>query len=485
MSIPLHVIVARSSTDGAIGKEGSFPWKIGHDMNFFKRITTNIDRTAVIMGRRTFESMGSKCLPNRINIIISTTLTIGPQNCHFFPSLQKALDYCNSKANRISQVFVIGGTRLYHETYLHPQCTSIYITHVLKSYADCDTFVNLPDRKTWAPVSDSDIFSEKGTSYTFSMWTRKSEPIQENIISTFLNIIDETRYDENEYLNLIYYVIMKKLNVRSDRTLVGTHSSFGHQCRYDLTKGFPLFTTKRTFWKGIVHELLWMISGSTNSKILEQNNVNIWKGNGSREFLDNNGFRDRKEGDLGPIYGFQWRHLGAKYISSNHNYFGQGIDQLANVIDMIKNNPTSRRIIMNAWNVSDLSNMALPPCHILCQFYVDADNHSLSCHMYQRSADLGLGVPFNVASYSLLLHMIAHVCKLRVGEFIHSMGDAHVYSNHVDALKIQLSRSVRKAPQLEIIDPENRLNNIDLFRAEHFKIVNYKPHKTIKMTMAV
>lgn len=229
-------------------------------------------------------------------------------------------------------------------------------------------------------------------------------------------------------------------------------------------------------------ELLWMISGSTDSKILENQGVTIWKGNGSRSFLDKNGFEDRKVGDLGPIYGFQWRHFGAKYRTSQKSYDEEGVDQLKNIIHQIKTNPTSRRIILSAWNVADLKSMALPPCHILCQFYVNTKESTLSCHMYQRSCDLGLGVPFNVASYSLLTHMIAHLCDLGVGEFIHSMGDAHVYANHEEPLKRQLKRSVRKGPTLRIVGD---VSSIDEFTADSFELVGYRPHSTIKMEMAV
>ncbi|KAF2583847.1 hypothetical protein F2Q70_00033956 [Brassica cretica] len=192
---------------------------------------------------------------------------------------------------------------------------------------------------------------------------------------------------------------------------------------FNLRRSFPLLTTKRVFWRGVVEELLWFISGSTNAKLLQEKGIHIWDGNASREYLDGIGLTEREEGDLGPVYGFQWRHFGAKYTDMHADYTGQGFDQLLDVINKIKNNPDDRRIIMSAWNPSDLKAMALPPCHMFAQFYVA--NGELSCQMYQRSADMGLGVPFNIASYSLLTCILAHVCDLVPGDFIHVIGDAH------------------------------------------------------------
>lgn len=224
---------------------------------------------------------------------------------------------------------------------------------------------------------------------------------------------------------------------RSDRTGVGTVSIFGAQMRFDLRNDvFPLLTTKRVFWRAVLEELLWFIKGSTNAKDLQDKNIHIWDGNSTREFLDKNGFHDREEGDLGPIYGFQWRHFGAEYKTCHDDYTGQGIDQLNEVINRIRTNPNDRRIIMSAWNVADIPKMALPPCHCFVQFYV-ADGE-LSCQLYQRSADMGLGVPFNIASYALLTCMIAHVTGLKPGDFIHTIGDAHVYLNHIEPLKQQV-----------------------------------------------
>lgn len=285
--------------------------------------------------------------------------------------------------------------------------------------------------------------------------------------------------NERGYLNLIKHILQNGQE-KGDRTGTGVKSVFGAQVRYSLRDQFPLLTTKRVFWKGILEELLWFIKGSTNAKELSEKGVKIWDANGSRTFLDNLGFTEREEGDLGPVYGFQWRHFGADYKNMHTDYTGQGIDQLQNIIDTIKKNPEDRRIIMCAWNPKDLPLMALPPCHALCQFYVC--DGELSCQLYQRSADMGLGVPFNIASYALLTYMIAHITGLKPGDFVHTLGDAHVYINHIEPLKEQLQREIRPFPKLKI---HRKVENIDDFRAEDFEIYDYNPHPSIKMQMAV
>lgn len=257
----------------------------------------------------------------------------------------------------------------------------------------------------------------------------------------------------------------------------------------------PLLTTKRVFLKAVVAELLWFIEGSTSSVPLSEAGVKIWDGNGSREFLDSVGLSHREVGDLGPVYGFQWRHFGAEYVDAKTDYTGQGVDQLAEVIHKLKTNPYDRRIIMSAWNPAHLKQMALPPCHMFAQFYVSYPGSRsrnaeetkpqghLHCQLYQRSCDMGLGVPFNIASYALLTHMIARACDLVPGSLTHVMGDAHVYLDHVDALKIQVEREPRDFPTLEI--SKDAGCSIDGWKAEDFVVKGYDPHKTIAMKMSV
>lgn len=286
--------------------------------------------------------------------------------------------------------------------------------------------------------------------------------------------------EEREYLKLCEKII-ETGNKKGDRTGTGTWSIFGAQMRFSLADNtFPLLTTKKTFVRGITEELLWFIKGSTNAKELHDKNVRIWDANGSRAFLDGRGLHNREEWDLGPVYGFQWRHFGAKYRTMHDDYTNQGVDQLKKVIETIKTNPDDRRMLMVAWNPVDLDEMALPPCHCLCQFYVA--NGKLSCQLYQRSCDMGLGVPFNIASYALLTIMIAHVTNLEPGEFVHTLGDAHVYSNHYDALKEQIGREPRKFPTMKIT---RDVKDIEDFKMEDFQLSEYDPHPVIKMKMAV
>lgn len=294
-------------------------------------------------------------------------------------------------------------------------------------------------------------------------------------------------HEETQYLRLIEKVLTQG-SWRGDRTGTGTVSLFGQSMRFSLRDGrIPLFTTKRVFWRGIVEELLWFVSGNTNANVLRDKGIHIWDGHSSREYLDSKGFNHRQVGDLGPVYGFQWRHFGAKYTDMNADYTGQGIDQLQQVIDSIKHDPTSRRMVLTAWNPLDLDQMALPPCHMFCQFYVSPPKDDqvvgeLSCSMYQRSCDLGLGVPFNVASYSLLTCMIAHVCGLRPGEFVYHMGDVHIYQNHIDPLHQQLLRTPFPFPTLKI---QRSVSDIDSFVSDDFELLNYQCHPKIDMKMAV
>lgn len=262
-----------------------------------------------------------------------------------------------------------------------------------------------------------------------------------------------------QYLDLLDHV-MKTGNEKTDRTGTGTISVFGYQMRFDLEDGFPVLTTKKLHLKSIIHELLWFISGDTNTKYLNDNGVRIWN-----EWAD-------EDGNLGPVYGSQWRSWPAAD--------GRRIDQLENVIRSIKTSPDSRRHIVNAWNVGELERMALPPCHILFQFYVA--NGKLSCQLYQRSADIFIGVPFNIASYALLTMMVAQATNLKPGEFIHTLGDAHIYLNHIDQVKQQLGREPFKLPVMKI-NPEIR--DITRFRYEDFELIGYEAHPHIKGDIAV
>lgn len=286
-----------------------------------------------------------------------------------------------------------------------------------------------------------------------------------------------------QYLDLCRHVLHNG-TPKGDRTGTGTRSLFGYQMRFDLSEGFPLLTTKHVYLNAIIHELLWFISGDTNIKYLVDNNVRIWnewpyewykahpnyQGETIEEYVEKIKTDDefaKKHGNLGPVYGKQWRNFG-------------GVDQLLNVIEEIKKNPNSRRLIVSAWNPPELPNMALPPCHMMFHFYVN--DNKLSLQLYQRSADIFLGVPFNIASYSLLLMMVAQVTNLEVGEFVHTLGDAHIYDNHTDQINLQLSREPRKLPRMKI---NKDIKCITDFKFSDFELEDYKPHKAIRGVVAV
>lgn len=262
-----------------------------------------------------------------------------------------------------------------------------------------------------------------------------------------------------QYLDLMQQVLDNGIK-KEDRTGTGTFSIFGHQMRFDLADGFPVITTKKLHLRSIIHELLWFLKGDTNIKYLKENKVSIWD-----EWAD-------EGGELGPVYGHQWRSWPAEN--------GEVIDQISKVVEQIKSNPDSRRLIVSAWNVAEIEKMALPPCHTFFQFYVAEGK--LSCQLYQRSADIFLGVPFNIASYALLTMMVSQVCELEAGEFVHTFGDAHLYTNHIDQTKLQLTREVRTLPKMKI---NQDVKNIFDFKFEDFELVGYDPHPHIKGAVAV
>ncbi len=288
--------------------------------------------------------------------------------------------------------------------------------------------------------------------------------------------------EEQQYLDMVKYILEKGI-YRMDRTKIGRISTFGNMMKFSLRNGsFPLLGTKKVEWKLVVSELKWILGGCTDVTILTKQGNHIWDDWVSREYLDAHGFKDRAVGDSGPSYPHAFRHYNAKYIDCKTDYTGQGVDQVAMVIDLIKNNPTSSRILINAWNPSEIDNVSLPPCHITAQFYVA--NGELSCHMNQRSADMMLGVPFNIASYSLLTCLFAHHTGLKPGEFTHTLGDTHVYSNHVEPAKIQLARTPGSFPTLSI-KKDSKWNDLSDFTIDELELKDYHPQEKIKFKIAV
>jgi thymidylate synthase len=316
------------------------------------------------------------------------------------------------------------------------------------------------------------------------------EEFSDNLSFNIFKNLQNFTHEEYQYLNIIDKII-EKGNFEEGRN-GNTKSLFGEMMRFSLQNNcIPLITTKKTAWKTCLRELLWFIKGETDSKILERKGVHIWDGNSSREYLDSRGLLENPEGILGPIYGFQWRFFNANYnnqTGKRTSEYEEGtqlnsIDQLQQIIDLLRDPKTrnSRRLILSAWNPCQLDQMALPPCHILCQFYVHSGN-KLSCALYQRSADIGLGVPFNIASYSFLTHLIAKHCDLEAFEFIHFMGNVHIYEDHLEIIKEQLNRNPYKFPTLSIKEKKENIND---YHEDDFIIQNYICHDSIKMKMIV
>ena len=514
---PFQVVVAATKGEMGIGYQGGLPWNLPKDMAYFKAVTAQVNepgtKNAVVMGRKTWESIPAKFrpLPGRVNVVLSrgdTLVEAGsensapvngggkpqvlPEGVFLRPSLDAALELLSESEHEsgVEKVFVIGGAQVYAEAMKSPHCQALHLTEVTPPVDEpekykCDAFLPAIDPAKFKLYASAKPVREKdGATVQFLTYfgvdpgTGKFRSPGSKVLPAGA-VAKGVKHEEMQYLDLIKE-IMEEGNVKGDRTGTGTISKFGCQMRFDLRRSFPLLTTKRVFWRGVAEELIWFVKGCTSAKLLQDKDIHIWDGNGSREYLDSVGLGHREEGDLGPVYGFQWRHFGAEYKDMHADYTGQGVDQLAEVIDKIKNNPNDRRILLTAWNPAALKEMALPPCHMFCQFYVA--NGELSCQMYQRSCDMGLGVPFNIASYSLLTCMIAQVCGLKPGDFVHCCGDTHVYSNHVEPLYTQLENEPRPFPTLKI-NPEKK--DIDSFEFSDFEIVGYDPCPRIEMKMAV
>lgn len=454
----------------AIGKDdGNLLVRIPEDLKFFKETTVN---NIVIMGRKTWESMNKKALPNRDNIVITRSPQLYEKlypNIKFITS-RNIFEYLNQNQGQ-KQVFIIGGSQVFN---LFPDPRTIFITHITPDvfeYNDSNLISVEPPNNHYKLVGYSPIYNyTESTGGTYRHLIYKRGVSDYNVNHSYASLCD----------GIIKYGIE-----RNDRTGVGTLSRFGQHLQINLQDGFPLLTTKYIPWKHVIEELLWFMRGDTDSKILEKKGVKIWKGNTTREFLDSRGL-DYKEGVLGKGYGWQWRFFGADYNeifadTSRARPFG-GFDQLQYVIDEIIANPTSRRILMCYWNPCDLNRVALPPCHYACQFYVR--EKYLDCMFSMRSTDVALGLPFNIASYAILCMIIAKKCGLEPGHLIYSGGDVHLYKNHIEPIKSQLHRQARPLPRL-VLDDTITNKDIDKITVDDFTLIGYFPRATIKMAMAI
>lgn len=466
MSLSRFSIIVAVDAGNGIAKKGGLPWKSESDMSFFRKTTIGNGKNAVIMGRVTYESIPEEHRPlkNRHNIVISRTWRQEDNpTISVYPSLIEALAGLGSGMNQYDDVYVAGGEQIYEETvqeYLY-LCDRIYVTKFKTNY-ECDQFFPWSRVENLPQGRDPQKYREC-TRYEFAP--------------------SDLHHPEEQYMEWLR-TIMETGEAKPDRTGVGTRSLFGEvNMKFNLQNRFPVITTKKVFYDSCIKELLFFISGKTDTHILEDQGVNYWKGNTTREFLDERGL-NWEEGDMGPGYGFLWRHFGAKYDGCDKDYSGQGTDQLRNLIEGIRTNPHSRRHILSAWNPVQLSEMALPPCHCFVQFNVSGDRQYLDCTLYQRSGDMFLGVPFNIIMYSMLTCMIAHITQLKPRWFNHSIGDAHIYNNHADQVRRQLKRTPRPFPTLSFRNSA-RIHEIDDFSFENFVVNGYTSWQHIKADMAV
>ena len=467
-----NIILAFDKNYG-IAKNNELPWNLSLDMKFFKETIESklFSRTTLIMGRKTLESLPSSFLNDNTKIFIVISNTIDNykdnKNIHFTKNFTLSLELANGiSLNNNNNVWVIGGARLYNEAFNHRELNNIYYTFIDHNF-NCDTFINFP----WE-LENKQVYSR----VALHEIDRKTNELHKLIFYKMRPILDI----ENQYLTLLNNIL--KTGTQKMTRNGYTKSLFGKELNFDVSNNFPLLTTKKMFWKGIVEELLFFIRGDTNTKQLEEKGINIWRGNTSREFLDSNSL-PYDEGDMGPMYGYQWRYFNKSYNNDNNdnNDNNIGIDQLYNLIEEIKQNPNSRRLIMTDFNPAQVNEGVLYPCHsLVLQFYVN--DKDLSVKMYQRSADVFLGLPFNIASTSLLLCIIAKLTKLNPKFVSISLGDCHLYNEHLKCCYNQLDRNTFKLPKLYIPD-FNSLKEVENSNFSDYKIIDYNYHPLIKAKM--
>lgn len=477
-------IIAAVDDRNGIGKNGSIPWNCPADRKFFAETTKKAaegKRNAIIMGRVTWESLPRRPLPDRLNVIVSSRQLEVPPGVVVVSSLDTALTHCRSDVT-VEHAWVIGGERLYAEALRHTCLRACVLTHIPGDHG-CDR--HFPTGYELEPYSP--------WFFPFLRDIRKSDfgRTPENLDYQWYYASNE---DEAGYLDMLSAMLSRP--TRPNRTGIPTRGYFAQQLQFRLHDSYsrpilPIMTTKTVPLRVVAEELFWFLRGGTDARDLQARNVHIWDGNSTREFLDHRGLTGYATGELGPVYGAQWRHWGAEYIPERERqpgesaFRGAGVDQIQRLIDGLKSDPYDRRHIVSAWNVSDLPKMALPPCHVMAQFYVEPDTADkpahLSCHLYMRSADMFLGVPFNIVSYALLTHFIAQQTGLLAKQLVITMGDCHVYENHLEAVAMQLKRPPRRFPTIEI----RPRDSIDQYTVADITIHGYYPHPTIKAPMAV
>lgn len=466
-------IIAAVDNNFGIGFNNNLPWpKIKEDMEYFYKttsVTTNKLKNAVIMGRKTWQSIPKQYRPlkNRLNIVITSNRE-NIDNVIVENSLNNVLNNLNQY--NINECFVIGGSSIYKEAINYPNCEEIYLTRINKSYVSDVYFPNIP--KHFKLISSD-----------------KNETLinDETIELYFDKYKNEGNYnsDEYQYLNLVENIINNGETKKGRNGLVKT--IFGIQHVFGL-ENFPLLTTKKMFFSGIVKELLFFLKGQTNSKILENEGVKIWTENTTRNFLDQRGLKTYQEGDMGPMYGYNWRHYGYEYKGFNHDYKNKGFDQLKELVTSLNQDPNSRRHLLTTYDPSVVDKSVLAPCHgIVIQFNI-RNNKYLDCKMYQRSADIALGYPFNIASYAILVNILCEVTSYLPGKLYMTLGDCHLYEEHIDSIKEQLNRIPLTFPKIELkkfvgITLEDKMNYIESLNHSDISLKNYDSHPHIKFKM--
>jgi thymidylate synthase len=518
MTISLVACVAFQNSKFSLGKNNDLQFHLKDDMLMFKNLTSvvckspatpgqgpigalslsSVDKNVVVMGRQTWFSIPSRHRPlvGRLNLVLTNDshlhrISPYPNKLElalrgnkaftkdmYFLNFSQFIDFY---ARTNSNVYVIGGGQIYNMFMQNHAIkpSVLYLTHVLD----------------WIPTPDAtpDTYMEcMSDDYSLVSYSNKIYDKKSNVHYRYLAYkLNETVGEEHKYLNLCSKVLMTG-NERIDRTQTGTISIFGDQLHFDISKCVPLLTTKRVPWKHCIQELLWFLRGDTDAKILQRQGVKIWDKNTSRDFLDARGLEHFDEGILGAGYGWQMRFFGAKYSQafSDTSFIDRaqigGVDQLELIIDALKTDPFSRRIMMCYWNPPDFDKTALLPCHFSCQFYVRQEGNEkfLDCHFTMRSNDLFLGNPFNIFSYTTLTYIIAMKCDMKPGRLVYSGGDIHIYKNHIEQVKQQLTRTPRPFPMLKL-NESIKYKDFDNISIDDFEVIGYFPHNTIKANMAV
>ena len=484
-----NLIVAFCKKNNGIGMKNTMPWHLKSELKYFKEITSQknenqITNNILLMGRNTWDSLPKKPLPNRTTIIFSRTMDTSTKekieseykDTYVRSDLESYINELNCFIEEIEDVniFVIGGSQIYEQVMSLDIKLNIYATEIYKEY-ECDTFFPSISNERFALTNVSEFKEENGVYYRHKIYKNKDK-ISEN--EKWVN------KEEMQYLNTLKE-IMDEGQENIDRTNVGTRSIFGQQYKYNLRDTFPALTTKRIFFRGIFEEFMLYLTGKTNNNILNEKKIHIWDGNTRREFLDNRGLSHYPEGDMGETYGFNFRHFGGQYQDCKTNYEStNGYDQLQNVINLLKNDPTSRRIIINLWNASTLHNAALPSCLMMYQFYVDVYAKKLSCIIYIRSSDYFLANNWNTCTGALLVHLLCNLKEIDLtpGEIIINTGDTHIYKNHLEQVNINLERKPYPFCKLLI---KNKKNKITDFNFEDLQFIGYKCYPNISAPMAV